>query len=63
MAQCECIPTCPFFNDKMGDRPAMAEMLKNQYCKKNLADCARYIVRDKLGPDMVPADMFPGQKW
>ncbi len=59
MADCELIAGCVFFNDKMASMPAMAEMLKNRYCKGNNEDCARYMVFKKLGKPGVPTDLFP----
>ena len=32
MAERECLPKCPFFNDRMANKPVTAQMLKNQYC-------------------------------
>jgi hypothetical protein len=53
---------CLFFNDKMGDKPATAEMLKQRYCFRDKNGCARYMVRSALGKDNVPADLYPNQK-
>ena len=61
MADCECLPVCPFFNDKMAGMPAMAEMMKKKYCRSKFETCARFTVRQKLGKDKVPMDMFPNQ--
>lgn len=63
MLQCECLPTCPFFNDKMKEKTAMAQIYKDKYCLggyKN--ECARYIVRERLGKEKVPTDLYPNQK-
>ena len=62
MAECECLPRCPFFNDKMADQPVTAELMKKQYCRDQFEDCARYIVFKALGREEVPANMFPHQK-
>ena len=62
MADCECLPTCPFFNDKMANKPGMAEMYKKKYCLGDNTDCARHMVMKELGKPKVPADMFPNQK-
>jgi len=61
MADCELIAACPFFNDKMADMPSMAALLKKQYCNGQPSNCARYQVRQKLGKEKVPADLFPNQ--
>jgi hypothetical protein len=60
MADCECIGGCVFFNDKMAHKPATAELIKNRYCHSDNSDCARYMVRQTLGKDKVPSDLFPG---
>ncbi len=61
MPDCECLPGCPFFNDKMDKMPAMASMLKKQYCQGDFVSCARYMVKVKLGKDAVPLDLYPNQ--
>lgn len=62
MADCECLPTCLFFNDKMTNKPGTADMFKKKYCLGDNTDCARHIVLVKLGKAKVPADLFPNQK-
>ncbi len=59
---CECLPACPFFNDRMADMPAMASILKNRYCHGDNTHCARYMVFKALGREAVPADLFPGEE-
>ncbi|MDQ7830532.1 MAG: hypothetical protein RDU30_02260 [Desulfovibrionaceae bacterium] len=61
MADCEMIAKCIFFNDKMANMPAMAEMMKKKYCRGDNAKCARYLVCKKLGKEKVPADLSPAQ--
>jgi len=61
MADCPSIPGCPFFNDKMANKPAMAEMYKKKYCKNDFENCARWVVCQKKGKTQVPADLFPNQ--
>ncbi|NWF75336.1 MAG: hypothetical protein HXY53_01955 [Nitrospirae bacterium] len=56
---CECLKNCPFFNDKMANMPATAQMYKKRYCLDNNSECARYIVFKTLGRDKVPIDLFP----
>ena len=62
MADCECLATCPFFNDKMANKPGTAAMFKQKYCLGDNTDCARHMVLKKLGKPNVPADLFPNQK-
>lgn len=61
MPECECVPKCPFFHDKMAELPAMANMMKKRYCLGDNSKCARWIVRAVLGPPGVPPDLFPNQ--
>jgi hypothetical protein len=58
--ECEKLPTCIFFNDQMESVPAVAELLKRQYCRGAFAECARFRVASKLGAGGVPRDMYPG---
>lgn len=61
MSECNLIGGCIFFNDKMANRPATAELLKDKYCRDNFNDCARMIIVKALGREKVPADLFPNQ--
>ena len=62
MEKCECIAVCPFFNDKMKEKPGMAEMYKKKYCLgEHKNECARYIVRGAIGKENVPIDLYPNQ--
>ena len=59
---CECLPTCIFFNDRMLNMPSTAEIFKHRYCKDDFASCARYMVFKNLGRERVPPDLFPNQQ-
>lgn len=61
MADCPSIERCPFFNDRMAGRPAMASMMKNMYCKGDNAQCARWQVCKVKGGAAVPGDLYPNQ--
>lgn len=61
MAECECLPKCPFFNDKMANKPATAQTMKRQYCQGDNTGCARHQVKVAAGSENVPADLYPGQ--
>jgi len=63
MAKCECLPKCPFFNDKMADKPAMANLLKETYCLGDNSKCARHQVFLSAGGENVPADLYPSQNY
>ncbi|HHU33322.1 MAG TPA: hypothetical protein GXZ50_11775 [Clostridia bacterium] len=61
MANCPSLAGCPFYNDKMTDKPALANLYKRNYCEKNYTDCARWKVASALGKQAVPSDLFPNQ--
>jgi hypothetical protein len=61
MAECECLPKCPFFNDKMAEKPALAQLLKNQYCLGDNSACARHQIKAAAGSESVPFDLYPIQ--
>ena len=62
MAECECLATCPFFNDQMISMPAMAELQKNRYCLGDWGACARHMVFAEFGREAVPTDLFPNER-
>jgi hypothetical protein len=59
---CASLPTCPFFNDRMKSMPAMAEHMKEKYCRAAWDTCARWMVLQAKGKGSVPDDLFPVQK-
>ncbi|NJN98818.1 MAG: hypothetical protein HC875_34360 [Anaerolineales bacterium] len=59
MVECECLPRCLFFNDKMTEMPVTAERLKKKYCLTDNSRCARFMVFKALGREKVPIDLFP----
>jgi hypothetical protein len=59
MADCECLIGCAFFNDKMANMPATANIVKKTYCKGNSSNCARHMVFKALGKAKVPSDLYP----
>ncbi|GAB1482046.1 hypothetical protein MASR2M78_08610 [Treponema sp.] len=59
MADCECLPRCIFFNDKMANKPATSQVMKKKYCLGDSANCARHMVFKAVGGPNVPADLFP----
>jgi hypothetical protein len=61
MAQCECLPACPFFHDKIVSPDGLGAMYKQRYCLGDKSQCARYMVFTKLGKGNVPRDLFPNQ--
>ncbi len=61
MAECECLPQCPFFHDRMSAMPTMADIFKARYCLGENFHCARHKVFETLGREHVPRDLFPNQ--
>lgn len=57
MKECEKLPKCPFFHDKLPNMPTMVEALKRMYCLGDNAGCARHQVSAAGKP--VPTDLFP----
>ncbi|MCE1247924.1 MAG: hypothetical protein LWY06_14875 [Firmicutes bacterium] len=61
MAECEALAGCPFFNDKMAVKTILSGFFKKKYCLGSNNECARFMVRQALGKDNVPPDLFPNQ--
>ncbi|MDZ4167765.1 MAG: hypothetical protein U1E08_08730 [Coriobacteriia bacterium] len=61
MAECECLKTCPFFNDQMAEMPSMSSIIKQRYCMGSNVHCARHMVFRVLGRDAIPKDLYPSQ--
>ncbi len=59
MADCQCLPKCPFFNDRMKNMPSMANVYKKNYCRGNNSECARFMIFKAFGSDKVPITLFP----
>jgi len=59
MADCECLPKCPFFNDNMSKMPAISNLLKKKFCQGDKSDCARHMVFRSVGKEFVPKDLYP----
>jgi len=59
--ECPYLETCIFFQDKMNNMPATANVMKKRYCLGDNSQCARFMVAQALGRAKVPTDMFPNQ--
>jgi hypothetical protein len=59
MPDCPKLIKCPFFNDKMANKPAMAELFKKQFCLTDNSKCARFLVSS--ADKTVPPDLYPNQ--
>lgn len=62
MPVCELCDTCIFFNDKMPDMPAVADFLKDKYCRGTYDICARFRIYREFGRENVPAGLFPNEE-
>jgi len=62
MADCECLPTCLFFNDRMQGMDDMVETVKTRLCKGDNEACARFQVYKAIGRENVPKDLYPTQQ-
>ncbi len=61
MADCECLPKCPFFHDRMESKPATAQLMKTTYCLGDSTECARHMIFAAVGGSFVPGDLYPSQ--
>lgn len=62
MSDCICLEICPFFNDRMKELPGMSHLYKKKFCQGGESEqCARFMVRNALGKENVPADLYPHQ--
>lgn len=59
--ECPFLKTCIFFQDKMNNMSATANVMKKRYCLGDNSQCARFMVAQRLGRDKVPTDLFPNQ--
>ena len=59
MAQCELCGSCFFFNEQASEMPHTAAYLKDKYCKRDFAGCARFLVSKSYGKDRVPTYLYP----
>ncbi len=61
MADCECLPKCPFFNDRMKGLSSIKGIMKKRYCLGDNSGCARYKVFKAKGKEFVPPELTPNQ--
>ncbi|MBB6481268.1 hypothetical protein [Spirochaeta isovalerica] len=59
--ECECLSQCPFFNDKMAEKPALANIMKKRYCLDDFNSCARHKIFLAKGKSAVPPNLYPNQ--
>jgi hypothetical protein len=61
MAICELTDKCYFFNEYLPTMKAVAEGLKDMYCRGDNSECARLIVYNALGVEELPPELFPNE--
>ncbi len=59
MAHCEFLKTCPFFNDRMQNMPAVSRLIKASLCQTDNSQCARHLIVRRKGRAAVPRSLFP----
>ncbi len=57
MSACEKLGNCPFFSGHVAHMPAVANLLKENYCFDDSEHCARVQLSSTGKP--VPDDLFP----
>ena len=62
MSDCPFLAACPFFNDRLANMPTVSGYLKKEYCNSDYTLCARFTVRNEVGVENVPIDMFPNEQ-
>ena len=62
MSRCEFIEKCPFFLGKLAEKPVQIEELKTKYCENNNLNCARYMIAQAVGKELMPPDLYPNEK-
>ncbi len=56
---CKYFKQSTFFDKQLSKMPSLANMLKQQFCYGDYVHCARYLVREKLGSEKLPPDLYP----
>lgn len=62
MSECEFIEECPFFQDKLVEKPVEVEELKEKYCRNNNLNCALYMIAQAVGKEKIPPHLSPDEK-
>lgn len=59
MDECELTGGCIFFNDRMANMPAMADIYKQRFCQGSPLTCARFVLAKTIGRENVPVNLYP----
>lgn len=57
--KCPKLAGCPFYQEKMPLESGLGALYRKGYCETDNSKCARHIVATSLGPQYVPADLYP----
>ncbi len=57
--ECDCLPGCPFFNEKMPIESGLGKLYREKYCLGEFNECARHKVKEALGKEKVPISLYP----
>ncbi|MFA5423966.1 MAG: hypothetical protein WC374_08930 [Phycisphaerae bacterium] len=62
MPDCECLGSCPYFENGVAKEiDVIAQVRQQEYCKADFSKCARYMVFKAIGEGNVPRDLLPFQ--
>lgn len=61
MTTCNYKTSCDFYNDRLDSIPALAELMKENYCLGNFLACARYAFAKANGCSKVPDHILPNE--
>lgn len=59
MRECELIGECSLLRVRLAAKPATAALMRKRHCEVGKAQCARKLVHRALGPQGVPANLYP----
>ncbi len=59
---CAYRESCLFFEHGVGYSPELNRSMKQRFCLKDSAGCARFIALEAIGRDDVPADLLPSDR-
>jgi len=57
--ECEILPCCQFFKEKMKDLPKAAEYIRDRICRDNYQSCNRFRIYREYGKEHIPGDLDP----
>ena len=59
--ECPFLSQCDFIRENEAKMPELIHRIQSEYCTKALSRCARFRVRQALGPDALPPLLLPDQ--